>query len=45
MERVTIKGDRPFGTGDTAPVAELRRLKAPSVMEFKNRPKRQHEVD
>jgi taurine dioxygenase len=45
MERVTIKGDRPFGTGDVAPVSELRRRKAPSVMEFKNRPMRQHELD
>jgi taurine dioxygenase len=45
MERVTIKGDRPFGTGEIAPIAELQRLKAPSVMEFKDRPKRQHELD
>ena len=45
MERVTIQGDRPFGTGDVANPEELRRLKAPSVMSFKDRPKRQHEMD
>jgi taurine dioxygenase len=45
MERVTIKGDRPFGTGDLAPISELRRRKVPSIKEFKNRPKRQHEID
>ena len=45
MERVTIKGDRPVGTGYSAPHEELRRLKAPSVMSFKDRPKRQHEMD
>lgn len=44
MERVTIKGDRPFGTGENANAGELHRRKAPSVMEFKNRPKRQHEL-
>ena len=27
MERVTIKGDRPFGTGEVAPVAQIRRRK------------------
>ena len=36
MERATRKGDRRFGTGYIAPIAELRRLKAPFVMEFKN---------
>ncbi len=45
MERVTIKGDRPRGTGEIAAKDELRRLKAPSVMSFANRPKRQHEQD
>lgn len=45
MERVTIKGDRPMGTGDVASASELRRLKAPSLMSFKDRPKRQHELD
>ena len=29
MERVTIKGDRPFGTGEVAPVAQIRRRKVP----------------
>jgi taurine dioxygenase len=45
MERVTIKGDRPFGTGDPAPVSQIRRRKVPSLRQFKNRPKRQHEMD
>ncbi len=45
MERVTIKGDRPFGTGEVADPSAIRRLKAPSVMSFANRPKRQHELD
>ncbi len=44
MERVTIKGERPRGTGEVAKESELRRLKAPSVMSFANRPKRQHEL-
>lgn len=44
MERVTIRGDRPFGVGHVAPESELRKLKAPSVMTFKDRPKRQHEL-
>jgi taurine dioxygenase len=44
MERVTIQGDRPFGTGEQASAKELHKRKAPSVMEFKNRPKRQHEL-
>ncbi len=44
MERVTIRGDRPFGAGYVAPQEELRKLKAPSVMSFKDRPKRQHEL-
>jgi len=45
MERVTIKGDRPFGTGDRASAAELRRRKVPSLKAFKSRQKRQHEMD
>src|SRR5438046_615368 len=45
MERVTIKGERPFGTGEVAPVAHIRRRKVPFLMEFKNRSKRQHEMD
>lgn len=44
MERVTISGDRPFGDGPPADPASVRRLKAPSLMSFKERPKRQHEV-
>ncbi len=44
MERVTIQGDRPLGTGAVAAPEELRKLKAPSVMSFKDRPKRQHEM-
>jgi len=43
MERVTIKGDRPFGAGETASGSALRKYKAPPVMSFKDRPKRQHE--
>lgn len=43
MERVTISGDRPMGTGEKADGSQLRRFKAPPVMSFKNRPKRQHE--
>jgi taurine dioxygenase len=43
MERVTIKGDRPFGTGETATGSAIRKYKAPPVMSFKDRPKRQHE--
>lgn len=44
MERVTIKGDRPVGTGEVADARNLHKRKAPSVMDFKNRPKRQHEL-
>jgi taurine dioxygenase len=44
MERVTISGDRPMGTGEVADRSSLRRLKVPSLMDFKDRPKRQHEV-
>jgi len=43
MERVTIKGDKPFGDGALAAGAELRKFKAPPVMSFKDRPKREHE--
>jgi taurine dioxygenase len=31
MERVTIRGDRPFGTGDVAKVSELRKFKMPPL--------------
>lgn len=43
MERVTIKGDRPFGTGETATGSAIRKYKAPPVMSFKDRPKRLHD--
>lgn len=45
MERITIRGDRPFGTGDTADTKELWRRKVPAITDFPNRPKRQHELD
>jgi len=31
MERVTIRGDRPFGTGDVAKISELRKFKMPPL--------------
>jgi len=31
MERVTIRGDRPFGTGEAAKVSELRKFKMPPL--------------
>jgi hypothetical protein len=37
MERVTIKGDRPQGTGEVASPAELRKFKMPPLMSFKDR--------
>ena len=43
MERVTIKGDRPVGVGETATGSAIRKYKAPPVMSFKDRPKRLHE--
>ena len=47
MDRVTvtIPGERPFGTGVQADPSELRRRKVPFVMDFADRPKRQHELD
>lgn len=45
MDRVTIEGDRPFGTGAKADPAELHRRKVPSLLSFPNRPQRQHERD
>ena len=45
MERVTITGDRPVGTGETAAGNQLRKFKAPPLMQFKNRPLRSHEKD
>jgi len=43
MERVTIKGDRPRGTGDAAKPSELRKFKMPPLMALKDRAIRQHE--
>ena len=43
MERVTIKGDRPFSIGETASDSAIRKYKAPPVMAFKDRPLREHE--
>jgi alpha-ketoglutarate-dependent taurine dioxygenase len=43
MERVTIKGDRPHGTGEVANPAELRKFKMPPLMSFGDRAVRQHE--
>lgn len=43
MDRVTIEGDRPFGTGAIAKESEIRRRKVPSLLSFENRPKRQFE--
>lgn len=45
LDRVTIEGDRPFGTGAKADPAELHRRKVPSLLSFPDRPKRQHERD
>ncbi len=43
MERVTIKGDRPQGTGDVAQASELRKFKMPPLMSLTGRAVRQHE--
>ena len=43
MERVTISGDRPHGTGEAAKVSELRKFKMPPLMSLKERAPRQHE--
>ena len=43
MERITIKGDRPQGTGEVAQASELRKFKMPPLMSFKDRAIRQHE--
>ena len=43
MERVTIKGDRPQGSGEVAKVSELRKFKMPPLMSLKGRAVRQHE--
>jgi taurine dioxygenase len=43
MERVTIKGDRPQGTGAVAQASELRKFKMPPLMSLQGRAVRQHE--
>lgn len=43
MERVTIKGERPRGTGEIAKTSELRKFKMPPLMSLKERAIRQHE--
>ncbi len=45
LERITIAGDRPLGTADSFPGLNLNRQKVPSLMESKERAKRQHEID
>lgn len=45
MERVTIKGDRPMGTGEVAEGTALRRFKAGKEIPLKDRATRQHERD
>ena len=45
LDRITIEGDRPVGTGAKADKSEIRRRKVPSLLSFANRPKRQHERD
>lgn len=46
LDRVTmvIPGERPMGTGTRADPSELRRRKVPFIMDFADRPKRQHEL-
>lgn len=43
MERVTIKGDRPMGTGDTAEGTALRRFKPGADIPDRDRATRQHQ--
>lgn len=45
MERITVAGDRPMGTGVTIDDSELYRRKIPWIMDFKDRPKRLFERD
>jgi taurine dioxygenase len=45
MERVTIAGERPKGTGVVAEESELYRRKIPWIMDFEDRPKRLFERD
>lgn len=44
MERVTIKGTEPIAAHPPADPSDLRRYLSPPVTQFKNRPKRQHEL-
>lgn len=45
LDRITIQGDKPFGNGTVASESELIKRKVPSLLDFKGRPKRQHEKD
>ncbi len=45
MERVTITGDRPYGTGDRAEGTALRRFKPGAEIPDKDRNTRQHDRD
>ena len=45
LERVTIEGDRPVGTGVSIDEDALYRRKIPWIMDFKDRPKRKFERD
>lgn len=45
MERITIKGERPYGPCESIERSHLRRLKVPWVGDFPDRPKRQHELE
>jgi taurine dioxygenase len=45
MERVTIKGDRPMGTGETAKGPALRRFKPGAHIPDKDRATRHHDRD
>ena len=44
MERVTIKGERPVPATPPVDLSEVRRVRTPSLMDLKDRPKRQHEL-
>jgi taurine dioxygenase len=44
MERVTIKGEKPIPATPPADPSEVKRLRTPSLMDIKDRPKRQHEL-
>ncbi len=44
MERITIKGTPPIAATPPADPSEVRRVRMPSLMDIKDRPKRQHEL-